>query len=78
MTKRHGDIEAHAASGGANWYASTGVGTDGQTVVLNFIADSEKDVAPIAHGLGIALGITRHAKAKYIGPSQEYYDLSPD
>jgi len=65
-------IEAHAARGGDKWFMSQGIGERGQTVVLNFLVEDEKDIAPIAHGLGIANNISMHTQATQVGSRLDY------
>lgn len=65
-------IEAHSAAGGDKWFMSQGIGEHGQTVVLNFLAEDEKDIAPIAHGLGIAHNISMHTPATQVGSRLDY------
>lgn len=65
-------IEAHSAAGGDKWFMSQGVGKHGQTVVLNYLVEDEKDIAPIAHGLGIANDISMHTPATQVGSRLDY------
>lgn len=66
------NIEAHSASGGDKWFMSQGIGSDGQTVVLNYLVASEKDIPPIAHGLGIANNVSMHTAASQVGSRLDY------
>ena len=66
------DHDAYSPSGGQKWFASKGIGSRGQTVTLNFICDKEEQIAPLAHGLGIAHNVTMHQKAEYIAPAEHY------
>jgi hypothetical protein len=70
------DHNAVSPNGGDTWFSSTGVGKNGQSVTLNFFADSEEEVAPLAHGLGIAHNVSMHQEAERIGTRQDYEDLS--
>lgn len=65
-------IEAHAARGGDKWYMSQGIGDEGQTVVFNFLVENEKDIAPIAHALGIANNVSMHTPATQVGSRLDY------
>ena len=70
------DHEAVSPTGGQKWFASSGIGNRGQTVTLNFLADSKEEVAPLAYGLGIAHNIHMHEQAQEIGTADDYRDMS--
>lgn len=65
-------IEAHSARGGDKWFMSQGVGEWGQRVVCNYLVEDEKDIPPLAHGLGIALNISNHERATQVGSRLDY------
>lgn len=70
------DVDAIGPQGGSQWYSSQGIGANGQSVTLNFLVNSEDEVAPLAHGLGVAQNIHMHAKATRIGTRKEYEEMS--
>lgn len=70
------DHNAVSPSGGDTWFSSTGIGKQGESVTLNFFANSHEEVAPLAHGLGIAHSVSMHEDAQKIGTRQDYEDLS--
>jgi hypothetical protein len=73
------EIDVYAPGNTSKWFASEGLSETGHGVVINFLADNEEEVAPLAHGLGIAHNVSMHKKAEYIGTAQDFRDASqPD
>ena len=70
------DHNAVSPSDGNTWFSSTGIGKQGESVTLNFFADSKEEVTALAHGLGIAHSVSMHGDAQRIGTRQDYEDLS--
>lgn len=64
--------EIHGAGANSKWFSSSGLGSRGQAVELNFFADSQADADCLAQGLGIAHDVHAHKKAVYVAPKSEY------
>jgi len=70
------EYEVHGPNGGSDWYASEGIGENGQSVSINYIASDQREVTALAHGLGIAHNVHMHKKAQRIGTAAEYREFS--
>lgn len=67
--------EVYSAVGNGEWYASSGFGSRGQQVTVNYLAKSKGDAEALAHGLGIARDIHGHTKMEHIGSEAEYREF---
>jgi len=70
------EFEVHGPHGGSKWFASTGVGKNGQSVTINFLSENEEEVDALAHGLGIAHDVHMHQRAEEIGTAADYHDFT--
>ncbi len=68
--------DIHSPSHGRKWFSSEGIGKRGQGVTLNYFVEKEEDIAPLAHGLGIANDIHMHTKAQFIGSKDSFIEMS--
>lgn len=72
------EITVHGTGQASKWYSSDGINDKGAGVALNFLVDDEREIKPLAHGLGIAHGVHMHKKAKHIGTRGDFLSMQDD